>query len=230
MACDTYTVLMLHCNGADGSTSFPDASLSNHAMTANGNYQVDTAQSKFGGGSGLSLASGDYLSSADSDDWNFGTADFTIDFWLRYTSVGSDQVSFETGVPAADGLRINQRASATAAEVLIDGATKSFTLDSDYSNSTWYHLALVRAGTNMMLFRDGTQQGVTRASNENMTGGVTGISITASIGGTNPFAGWIDEFRISKGIARWTANFTPPTSEYCQGGSFLSRLALMGAG
>ena len=56
-------------------------------MTAVNQAQIDTAQSKFGGASGLFDGTGDYLSSADSADWAFGSGDFTIDFWLRFATV-----------------------------------------------------------------------------------------------------------------------------------------------
>ena len=81
---DANTVLMLHFNGNDGSTNFVDSSFGNRSVTANGNAQIDTAQSKFGSASGLFDGAGDYLSLADSDDWNFGSGDFTIDSWVRY--------------------------------------------------------------------------------------------------------------------------------------------------
>jgi len=58
-----------------------------HTVTAYGNAQIDTAQSKFGGASGLFDGAGDYLSTPDSEDWNFGSGDFTIDFWVRFNSL-----------------------------------------------------------------------------------------------------------------------------------------------
>src|SRR3990167_5725818 len=77
-AWDSYTQLLLHCDGVDAATTFTDEI--GKAVTANGNAQIDTAQKKFGTASGLFDGTGDYLSLADSDDWNFGAGDFTIDF------------------------------------------------------------------------------------------------------------------------------------------------------
>jgi hypothetical protein len=63
-----------------------------HAVTAYGSAQITTGQSKFGGASGLFHGSGDYLSTTDSDDWTFGSGDFTIDFWVRFNALpGSAQ-------------------------------------------------------------------------------------------------------------------------------------------
>jgi len=74
---DSYTKLLLHMDGADGSTTFTDEA--GHTVTANGNAQIDTAQNVFGGASGLFDGSSGYLTVPDSEDWNFGTGDFTFD-------------------------------------------------------------------------------------------------------------------------------------------------------
>jgi hypothetical protein len=80
---DEYTKLMLHANGDDQSTSFPDASASNHTVTAYGAVQVDQAEKKFGNASGLFDGTGDYLQSVDTlTDFDFGSGDFTIDCWV----------------------------------------------------------------------------------------------------------------------------------------------------
>ena len=80
---DTYTKLLLHNNSNDSSTSFIDSSGTGKAVTANGDAKISASQSKFGGSSALFDGTGDYLSLADSDDWNFGSGDFTIDGWFR---------------------------------------------------------------------------------------------------------------------------------------------------
>ena len=64
---DGYTVALLHMDGADTSTTFTDES--GKTWTANGNAQIDTAQSVFGGASGLFDGTGDYLSASDHADW-----------------------------------------------------------------------------------------------------------------------------------------------------------------
>jgi hypothetical protein len=91
---DANTVLCLHCDGADGSTSFPDASLFEHAMVASGNIQVDVAQRKFGSGSALFDGTTDWLATPDSPDWIDGTKDFTIDSWVQWASHTTDQALF----------------------------------------------------------------------------------------------------------------------------------------
>lgn len=84
---DANTQLLLHCNGTDTSTSFPDSGNTGHTVTANGNAQVDTSFKQFGTGSLLLDGTGDYLSIPDSEDWNMGDGTFTIDFWVRFNAL-----------------------------------------------------------------------------------------------------------------------------------------------
>ena len=77
-------------DGTDGSTTFTDA-IGTHTVTAVGNAQIDTAQYKFGGASGLFDGTGDYLTIPDHADFNFGAGDFTIDFWVRFNAINTAQ-------------------------------------------------------------------------------------------------------------------------------------------
>jgi len=227
MACDSYTVLMLHCDGTDGSTSFPDASNSPKTVTANGNAQVDTAQFKFPTGSYLGDGVGDYLSVPDSVDFDF-PADFTIDFWLRFNTVASVSL-VDKQYTSANGYLLEATATAL---VLFNSGGIVMTAAWTPSTNTWYHVALVRSGTTMQMYIDGSQIGVNTTITTDFSGTTNALAIGADLtdGGLLSLDGWIDEFRISKGIARWTSNFTPPTEPYCGGGGFISRLALLGVG
>ena len=89
---DSYTKALLHMDGSDGSTTFTDES--GTTWTANGNAQIDTAQSKFGGASGLFDGASDYLQTPYTADHNTGTGDFTIDQWIRFNSVATTQTLF----------------------------------------------------------------------------------------------------------------------------------------
>lgn len=229
MPCDAYTVLMLHCNGTDASTSFPDASASNHTVTAVGNAQVDTAQSKFGGASALFDGSGDRLTLADSADWDFGTGAFTIDGWIRHNSVATDgQMIWDNGGGGVAGVRLQYR-STPKFQFTFKNVDHEYNVSQ--SNSTWYHIACVRdSSTNIYFFVDGTQISTTTTDNSDLSGLTLGFWIGDNIpSAATPFNGWQDEVRVSKGIARWTAGFTPESSEYCAGGvSKSSMMSLMG--
>ena len=78
---DSYTKLLIHCDGADASTTFTDES--GKTITTVGNAQVDTAYKVFGTGSLLLDGTGDALTLDDSEDWNFGSGDFTVDFRVK---------------------------------------------------------------------------------------------------------------------------------------------------
>ena len=207
---DSYTKLLLHCNGTDGSTSFLDDSGNSRTVTAIGSAQVDTAESKFGGASVLCSTKNDYLSVTDFLDLDLGSDDFTFDFWVKLNS-GASQALFtrEDGdyfYCALEGGNIRFR------DYTADTINAFFPFG--WTTGVWYHIALIRYGNIVRCFVDGSQIGTDVAC----TGSFTARSSNLYIGGF-PLAnykldGWIDEFRFSKGIARWTSNFTPPSEEY----------------
>ena len=211
---DNQVVLLLHFDGADGATSFTDFSPSHHTITPAGTAQVDTAQSKFGGASLLLDGSGDYLTVPDHANWDYGTGDFTIDYWVRFNSVSNDQAMVASQI-GNGGMGILIRfgsAGASGVSVFINSTEYTFTWTP--STNTWYHVALTRSGTNLRAFIDGTQVGTTQTNSTDITGSTAVFTVGARNGGGNALNGWLEELRVSKGIARWTTNFTPPTAPY----------------
>ncbi len=91
-AADPFTRLLLHMDGTDGATTFPDSSPSARTVTVNGNAQVDTAQSVFGGASALFDGTGDFLTVPEAADFDIATGDFVIDFRWRTSSLGGFQL------------------------------------------------------------------------------------------------------------------------------------------
>ena len=211
---DSYTKLMLHCNGTDGSTSFPDDSDSSHTVTANGDAQVDTADKKFGSGSALFDGTGDYLSVPDSDDFDF-SGDFTIDLWVKHDATASERGIIGSLGAGDDGWLLFLSSSGAIRFISSDGST-SLT-GSQVDDDTWHHIAIVRYGSdanNLKIYLDGTldTQG-TNTSTLTANGTLT-IGREYNDSDNYYFDGWMDEIRISNGIARWTSNFTPLTEEY----------------
>jgi len=216
MAIDAYTKLLLHCNGADASTTFTDSELTPKTVTAVGNAQIDTAQSKFGGAAGLFDGTGDYLTTPDHADWAFGTGNFTIDCWVRFASVAVGQTicaqwqdnSYYWSYYWNSNLLIFQQKSTTL-NINLSAAWTPLT-------NTWYHIALTRSGNTWRWFVNGTQVGAD-ATEADSVGDITSVLYIGNTGISGYeyyFNGWIDELRISKGIARWTANFAPPNYAY----------------
>jgi len=154
--------------------------------------------------------SGDYLSIPTSDDFAFGTGDFTIEMWLYASSSGSYQTPIDFRPTATDGNY----------PVLIrdtDGdlyyyVNSSRLIDNvSISNNVWYHVAICREeGTTTRLYLDG----VLKASATDSTNYITDdINISSYKTGGNYFHGYISNLRICKGHAVYTGNFTPPTRE-----------------
>ena len=222
MPVDSYTKLLLHCNGSDTSTTFTDDGDTGHTMIAEGNAQIDTDQQKFGTASGLFDGTGDYIRTGDHADWDFSNADFTIDFWLRpnvwgdanYKMIG-DTVLDTPG--ASWVIWFNGGASQNLSfRYTTDGSTLiSKYVSATLSAGTWFHVAVVRNGADLKFFLDGTQQGATQnVSTDTIANFMRNLEIGGDTNNALYYNGWIDELRVSKGIARWTSNFTPPTQEY----------------
>lgn len=211
-------VALLHMDGTDGSTTFIDER--GHTFTANGNAQIDTAQSKFGGASGLFDGSGDYISTPDSADWDFGTGDFTVEFWVRFNALPVNSVVTMVSTYLSNtGWEVQYRTDVGEGNRLTFGvgdARNNFSWSP--STNTWYHIAVARAGTNLRAFIDGAQIGSTLTNSDNLTNTAQlWIGALNSGGAIQGFNGWLDELRITKGVARYTANFTPPAAPFPAG-------------
>lgn len=214
IAADPYTYLLLHMDGENNGTSFHDSSRFARTMTRGGDTKTVTAQSRFGGASAYFDGSGDYLSNADAGI-ALGAGDFTIDFWVRLTATSS-RVIFDTQTIGGSSTRPNSmflNLSSSSNLVLIHNNANRIASSSTLSLNTWYHIAIVRNGTTTTLYVNGTADGTTTAITANMSTESMVIGMNAS-SSSSFYSGYIDEFRLSVGIARWTANFTPPTSAY----------------
>lgn len=223
---DSYTKLIVHWDGADAATAYTTEDDGARTVTFGGTAQLDTAQKKFGASSLLLDGNSDYVTIPDSDDWDFGEGDFTIDFWIRYASSTEGQVVIGQYVDANNRWYL-MKDDATHKHKwifvwIVGGVAKAaYTATSNWSPSddTWYHIAFVRNGSNAYLFIDGVSTALTTLTT---FGTLSSIGASALIigrygAGTLYVNGWIDELRVCKGVARWTANFTPPTSAYSKG-------------
>jgi hypothetical protein len=216
---DAYTKSLLHMDGADASTTFADES--GKSWTRNGDAQIDTAQYKFGGASGVFDGTGDSIKTADSDDFNTGAGDFTIDMWVKkaannvlYRLCGQSDASATISTRSTCLILSADNTAGVEFFTNAGGAVTAGT--SSVVDTNWHHIAVVRYANALNFYLDGVGGGgagdVTGLTANNPSGewylGRHGLYIA------DLFAGWIDEFRFSKGIARWTSNFIPPTHEY----------------
>jgi len=200
----------LHFNGTDAATATSDWSNSEHPITFVADAQLDTAQSVFGTASLLLDGTGDYISAADSSDWNFGSSDWTVDFRVRVSSVASNLYFVTQYVDGSNFFDLYWSSDNN----LKVGRNGIYTTIGSWEPSinTWYHVAYVcTGGTSVQGFINGVSIG---------TNTITAIGDYASplYIGHNGIAsylpGHIDELRVLNGKAAWTSNFTPPTQEY----------------
>jgi hypothetical protein len=201
-------------DGANGSTTFTDES--GKTWTANGDAKISTEQFVFGGASG-SFAGTGYLSTPDSDDFFYSTNPFTIDFRVRFVSlpIASDyQMIFSQWVSDSDRQLMGLYNSSGTLQWVFGSDATGIIFNTSLSINTWYHIALVRNGNDWYLFQDGTQVGGTQTSSVSVDNVAAEFQIGKYQGLYYHIYGYIDEFRISKGVARWTSNFTPPTLPY----------------
>ena len=199
--------LLLHGDGANGSTTIVDSSQSPKTVTAIGNAQLSTAQSKFGGSSIAFDGSGDYLQTA-SAEFSFGITDFTLELWFYINSVQSpnNRLMF-----FADN-KSNIDITAAGKILFYDGSMRN-TSGNALPINQWHHVAVTRNLTNLKIFVNGENLG---SFTSTVDYGVTSrqLFIGANNLGTESFNGYIDDFRITKGVARYTSNFTPPTAPF----------------
>jgi len=211
---DIYTVSLLHMNGADGSTSITDES--GKTWTLNGNAQLDTAKKKFGTASLYFDGSGDYAVSSTHDDFDYGAADWTwnLQFATNRTTRMDVMVNDVTW-PNSAGLTLILNYSGQGSIAFYEFSTNkiSTTTDQGFTDNNFHHLELARGSDIFYLFLDGSLIGSSTASQSNGGGYPTVLGINENLS-SYPYLGWIDEVRISKGIARHTSTFEPPTAEY----------------
>lgn len=146
-------------------------------------------------------------------DFDFGSGNFTVDFWYNHDT-GTTQRLFSM----YDG-SINVIFGRPNGEIYFntDGTDVSATPGTAPASGVWHHFAMVRNSTTMYLFIDGIQILNESVSGTMETGSISTFSIGAfenSGSAGQYFNGKIAEFRVSKGLARWTSGFTPPTSPY----------------
>ena len=199
----------LSCDGDDGSTSFVDT-YGCHPVVAYGNAQVDTTQKKYGTGSLYISGAGDYLQSPDNADWDFGSGDFTIQFWMRFSEAPElypKLISIEQD--SGNGLFIWQVHDILIGVDLEGENVGRVSLSNEwtFAADTWTHIALTRYGNVWTLWVNGVA-GPDAVQTLNYT--IPAFNAPLRIGDPDYAANaWIDDVLILKGAALYTENFTP---------------------
>lgn len=173
---------------------------------------VTTTIKKYGSGSMFFDGTGDYeICNSSAANAAFGTGNWTIEFWLYLNTTSGTQLICDYRKSTSSDLApmlmyyANAVCFYTNANVQITGSA--------LTAGTWNHIALCKSSGSTKLYINGVQSGSTYTDSLNYVGfadrpvlGAEGVSV-----GSNPLNGYIDDFRATKGTARYTANFTPPT-------------------
>jgi len=212
--------LLLPFDGANDATSTTDESDSNHTVTFNGSADISTAQSKFGGSSlYVGGGSNDWVNIAGSTDFNFGTDDFTIECWI-YRNGTSYGFVFETrggeDTSSTDGIGLYMGSGGNNEIGVAVNRSNVILINQDHqTNDQWQHFAVVREGSTMTLYIDGTARGTGSNSTDFDRSRPFRLgNFHGSSSGGYQFPGYIDDFRVTKGLARYTSNFTPPSAAH----------------
>jgi hypothetical protein len=210
---DTYTKFLCSFDGENGQKSAIDKA-SGHLITFVGDAELSTVENKFGASSLLlgTPPNGDYITVPNHDDFKYTIESFTFDGWFKFLSSPGENMMF---MSCAGGGGFQWYMSYTSMQFYVIGvgavsATEGFSP----TLNQWYHIELVRSGTSIKFFINGTQLGDTLTTSATLTTGSGTLYIGSDGLSARCFPGYIDEFRISKGIARHTSNFTPPSNPY----------------
>ena len=204
--------LLLNGDGTNGSTTFTDLSSSPKPITNINSVTVNTTTKKFGTGS-IDFSGSNYLTTPNSTSLVFGTGDFTIESWFNLKSI-SDYATIAGLWNGITGYGWLLQVGPSETRLV----TTSFAFNvSSWSPSlnTWYFLAVTRSSGSVKIFINGVQIGSTSTNTSNIQsssplniGVVNDGSVFATLNA------YLDDLRITKGIARYTANFTPPTAAF----------------
>jgi PKD repeat protein len=207
-------LLAVNDNAANGSTTFVDQSPVARTLTAVGNIAYSNAAAPTGmTTSAVADGTGDYLSSVNSADFNFGNGNFTIEFMYNFSVVGTQcwiakdnttQRSWQFTWVNGIGFQFLY--------VVGGGVTLYRPGNPAVSAGNWYHIAAVRNGTSLVVYFNGSAVGVANNIGTQSLDAVTAIQTTGSTGAPGTYInGNISNVRVTKGVARYTGNFTPPS-------------------
>lgn len=217
--------LLLHCDGTNGSTTFTDSSNFNNTMTPAGNAAISTASPKFGTGSysaGAGFNNGISTPAITGGPFDLSVGDFTIEKFFNSPSADTNtQIMTCIGTHGVDGFEtilVNPSAQISA-HIYIGGIDFPIVHATAVTKDVYHHLAFVRFGTQFQLYLDGIG-----AAGPQTSSGSFGVPSSALFIGYKPGFGSasmdiMDEIRITKGVARYTGNFTPPTAPFDGGAS-----------
>ena len=177
------------------------------AFTAEGDAQLSTAQAKFGSASLLLDGTDDFVTSDDNIDLSSG--DFTIDMWIRPTSVTGYKGLWESGTSST----LRAYLIGNLVRLGVGPSTIIFTSTTGVSANVWTMISIEREGNNYRLYINGTLEETGSTANRPDDG-----PLSIGKNSFSDFNGYIDELRLSS-VARYEGtSFTEPSANYAVDG------------
>ena len=206
---------LLRGNGDDASSVFTDSS-GKYTWTGAANVRLSTAVKKFGTASIYFGAGGNNAAVFASTLPGMGTGDFTIEMWF-YSTVAAPTNGYylyDARPFSVNGVYTTLYVASTQKLTFLVSATARITGTTNITTNTWHHVAVSRSAGVTRLFLNGVQEGSDYADTNNYLIGAGGYvgNTTAFVNGV--WAGYVDDVRVTQGVGRYTANFTPPTAEF----------------
>lgn len=210
--------LLMKSDGTNGSTTITDSSSNVLTLAAVGNAQISTSTVKFGSGSVSLDGSGDYINASDPTVLNFGTGDYTLEGWFNFTSIATDRGLFAkfSTVSGTRGINLRYAPSVSGLRLVVGGTTTVLAQNGSFTPTLgdWYHVAYTNSASNHRVFVNGSSVIASSSNVGNIDTAVDFLIGSAQTVSNSDFYGFIDEVRVTKGVARYTANFTPPTAPF----------------
>lgn len=210
------TVLLMHMDGTTFARPTLDSSPLPKSVSPQGNVIISTAQSKFGGQSAYFDGSGDWLNLSTHEDWDFLKGDFTIEFWAYFDNLANTPHIVTVGYDINNRLTVFWYGGTCHVFTNVGGSAANRIISSQPSSTgMWEHWALVKSGVTSTLYKNGVVVGVA----DNMPVPNYRSDTTLALGflqysgiSNDYFKGYLDEVRIVKLAAVYTAPFTPPSA------------------
>ena len=210
VAGDSYVKMLLHFDGTNGAQIFTDSSY-NTTVTAYGNASLSTTSPHFGTASLYLDGSGDAVGGTFIPP---GTGAFTLDMWVKPSSLYNYEIFFSTRVSAgSSSTYFSFGTDAAGTFVFYNNGARVLDISGVIGAGSWQHIELGYDGSTVYGFVNGTLVG-SAASSLNLTGSTFSIGANPAGAYNELYTGYIDELRYSKGVCRHIASFTAPGIAY----------------
>lgn len=217
--------LLLHFDGANGSTTFTDNSPTPKTPTVGGNAQISTTSPLFGTGCGLFDGTGDYIQYAQNSAFDFGSGDFTIELAWKPTVTTTDQMLIAYGNDTSSGFnadvafRVQYRGAGAGGRLRFSSffGESSFTMDTvnPLSTTDYSRISVSRSGANFYLIINGSALVTASGSHTQNSPSSRVLNIGQSLNTSRQYAnGRMDELRITKGVGRYTGTYTVDSTAF----------------